>query len=74
MVEIEPTVDQALARAEAVALAVLARKTPVLVLVTGSLFTVAEAREYYGLVPNLAEEQESGYKGTGGKRTLPLDV
>jgi dihydrofolate synthase/folylpolyglutamate synthase len=74
LVEIEPTVEQALARAEAVALSVMERNLPVLVLVTGSLFTVAEAREYYGLMPNLSEERETGIAAASSKRTLPLDV
>jgi dihydrofolate synthase / folylpolyglutamate synthase len=72
LVEIEPTVNQALARAEALALSVMTRNMPVLVLVTGSLFTVAEAREYYGLAPKLTEEQD--YSTANPMRsTLPLD-
>ena len=75
MVEIEPTVHQALARAEAVALSLMARNTPVLVLVTGSLFAVAEAREYYGLAPNFSDEEGEGNEvAVSMKSAMPLDL
>lgn len=57
-VEIERDVPSALKRAEEVAGTI--RKTTgndVIVLVTGSLFVVAEARAYYGLAPDLSEEK-----------------
>ena len=57
-VEIEKNVPTALARAEELARNIKsATANDVLVLVTGSLFTVAEAREYYGLAPDLSSEQ-----------------
>lgn len=58
-VEIRDDVPKALARAEAIARAGAKGELPgPMVLVTGSLFVVAEAREYYNLQPDLAEEQE----------------
>jgi dihydrofolate synthase / folylpolyglutamate synthase len=57
-VELREDVGSALSRAETSAL-LLAKSThsDPLVLVTGSLFLVAEAREAYGLAPDLSEEQ-----------------
>ena len=57
-VELREDVRSALARA-ATAARLLARssETDPIVLATGSLFVVAEAREAYGLAPDLAEEQ-----------------
>jgi dihydrofolate synthase/folylpolyglutamate synthase len=56
-VEIEKDVAAALKRAESLAETIGATtRNDVLVLVTGSLFTVAEAREHYGLAPDLSEE------------------
>jgi dihydrofolate synthase/folylpolyglutamate synthase len=57
-VEIERNVRAALERAEALAETIRTTTgNDVLVLVTGSLFIVAEAREHYGLAPDLSEER-----------------
>lgn len=57
-VELREDVRSALTRAEAsVKQLVRADQAEPLVLVTGSLFVVAEAREVYGLAPNLIDEQ-----------------
>lgn len=57
-VEMRENVREALSRAEAIAISCFSSSEPgPVVLVTGSLFIVAEAREYYGLVTNLGEEQ-----------------
>jgi dihydrofolate synthase/folylpolyglutamate synthase len=57
-VELRENVRDALARAESVALACCKDNGPeAVVLVTGSLFLVAEARSYYGLAPDLSEEK-----------------
>lgn len=57
-VEIQPNIADALKRAEDLALegSSESEREPV-VLVTGSLYTVAEAREYYGLAPDLSAEE-----------------
>ena len=58
-VEVIEDLSSALARAEG--FAVEGPNTPAtapIVLVTGSLYIVAEAREYYGLAPDLSEEEE----------------
>ena len=50
--------DEALTRAETVALAYGKNEnTDAVVLVTGSLFLVAEARTHYGLAPDLSDEK-----------------
>lgn len=55
--EVQERIPDALKRAEEIALSLgpTEHGKPI-VLVTGSLFTVAEAREYYGLAPDLSEE------------------
>lgn len=56
-VELREDVSSALARAEASVRQITRTNQPEpLVLVTGSLFVVAEARERYGLAPNLIDE------------------
>lgn len=57
-VEVHEQIADALKRAEELALeeSEKSEHAPV-VLVTGSLYTVAEAREYYGLAPDLSEEE-----------------
>lgn len=56
-VEIERSVDLALERAESLAETIRSTSgNDVLVLVTGSLFTVAEARQHYGLALDLSDE------------------
>jgi dihydrofolate synthase/folylpolyglutamate synthase len=60
-VEVRDDVGVAIARAQSLA----AQMQPgseqgTVVLVTGSLFVVAEAREYYGLAPDLSEEESDG--------------
>ena len=56
-VELRENVRNAIARAEAVARTCCKDDgEDAVVLVTGSLFLVAEARDYYGLAPNLSEE------------------
>jgi dihydrofolate synthase/folylpolyglutamate synthase len=57
-VEIQPNITDALKRAEELALEGNgeSEREPV-VLVTGSLYTVAEAREYYGLALDLSGEE-----------------
>lgn len=55
--EIREEVPEALRRAEEIARSLGATEHgPPVVLVTGSLFLVAEAREHYGLAPDLSEE------------------
>lgn len=60
-VEIRESVGEALKRAESVA-GTLTRgeSAPPVILVTGSLFVVAEAREHYGLALDLSEEDAPG--------------
>jgi dihydrofolate synthase/folylpolyglutamate synthase len=56
-VELRDDVSQAIARAEELATQLnKARPDSTIVLITGSLFVVAEARECYGLSPDLSEE------------------
>ncbi|MEO6456750.1 MAG: folylpolyglutamate synthase/dihydrofolate synthase family protein [Chloroflexia bacterium] len=55
-VEVIEDLPSALAKAEALAVEGPNAPAPV-VLVTGSLYIVAEAREYYGLAPDLSEEE-----------------
>ena len=55
--EIREDISDALTRAEEIALSLgPTEHGPPVVLVTGSLFIVAEAREHYGLAPDLSEE------------------
>jgi dihydrofolate synthase/folylpolyglutamate synthase len=55
-VEIRDTVPKALARASTIAKNISPGNAEPVILVTGSLFVVAEAREHYGLAPDLSEE------------------
>jgi dihydrofolate synthase / folylpolyglutamate synthase len=59
-VEIRDTLQDALVKAHALASTRKkdAESQGLLVLVTGSLFLVAEAREYYGLAPDLSDENQ----------------
>ncbi len=55
--EIAESTDAALARAEEIALQLREGERVPIVLVAGSLFVAAEAREHYGRAPDLSEEQ-----------------
>ena len=58
-VEVIEDVPEALRCAEELALAKGAQEEhPAIVLVTGSLYTVAEARKHYGLAHNLSDEED----------------
>jgi dihydrofolate synthase/folylpolyglutamate synthase len=56
--EIAESTDAALARAEEIALQLREGERTPIVLVAGSLFVAAEAREHYGRAPDLSEEQD----------------
>jgi folylpolyglutamate synthase/dihydropteroate synthase len=60
-VEVREDVGVAIARAESLASQMQpGSEQGAVVLVTGSLFVVAEAREHYGLAPDLSEEEGDG--------------